>query len=153
MYGTTAWRDIQRQRDACRVHSGNRSLRHEPTGQSAIVVLGIVGIYSILTYVVSQRRREIGVRLALGATAGDVVRDGLLRAFTLTVTGLIVGTVAVWWLTRGLTELFVGVSPHDLGAFAGAALGFMLAALLAASIPAFRTTRVSPAVALTSASH
>jgi len=114
------------------------------------LVLGMIGIYSVLTYIVRQRRREIGVRLALGATRAHVLGDVLRRALALTVSGIALGSVAAWWLSRALAGLFVGVSPHDPGVFVGAALAFALAALAAASVPAFGTTRVSPMVALTS---
>jgi predicted permease len=114
------------------------------------LVLGMIGIYSVLTYIVRQRRREIGVRLALGATRAHVLGDVLRRALALTVSGIALGSVAAWWLSRALAGLFVGVSPHDPGVFVGAALAFALAALAAASVPAIGTTRVSPMVALTS---
>jgi putative ABC transport system permease protein len=114
------------------------------------LVLGMVGIYSVLTYVVRQRRREIGVRLALGATRAHVLGNVLRRALVLTMSGIALGSVAAWWLSRALAGLFVGVSPHDPGVFVGAALAFALSALAAASVPAIGTTRVSPLVALTS---
>jgi putative ABC transport system permease protein len=114
------------------------------------LVLGMVGIYSVLTYVVRQRRREIGVRLALGASRARVLGDVLRRALALTFAGIAVGSVAAWWLARALAGLFVGVSPHDPSVFIGAAAAFALSALAAASVPAFGTTRVSPMVALTS---
>ena len=114
------------------------------------LVLGAVGIYSVLAYIVSQRRREIAVRIALGASSMDVMSDVLRRALALTGIGIILGTVAAWMLTRMLASLFVGVSPHDPIIFVGAAAGFALVALVAAAVPAFRTTRVSPVVALTS---
>jgi ABC-type antimicrobial peptide transport system permease subunit len=74
----------------------------------------------------------------------------LKRTFVLTVVGLALGTGAAWMLTRALASLFVGVSPHDPGIFAAAAGLFALVALLAASVPAFRTTRVNAVVALNS---
>jgi putative ABC transport system permease protein len=114
------------------------------------LVLGMVGIYSVLAYIVSQRRREIGIRLALGATHAHVIGDVLRRALTLAGVGIACGSIAAWWLTRGLARLFVGVNPHDPTVFAGAALMFTLVALAAAAIPAFRSTRVSPTVALKS---
>ncbi len=114
------------------------------------LVLGMVGIYSVLAYVVSQRRREIAVRITLGATAGTVVRAVLRRALALAGAGIVVGSLAAWMLTRGLADLFLGVSPHDPLVFVGAAVIFALVALVAASIPALRTTRVNPVEALTS---
>jgi putative ABC transport system permease protein len=76
---------------------------------------------------------------------GDVIR----RALLLAGVGIASGSVLAWWLTRGLAGLFVGINPHDPVIFAGAALVFALVAVVAAAIPAFRTTRVSPTVALT----
>jgi len=112
------------------------------------LVLGVVGIYSVLTYVVSQRRREIAVRIALGASRSHVMGDVLRRALVLTGMGLALGASAAWVFTRVLAGLFLGVNPHDPGIFVGAAVAFALVALAAASVPAFRTTRVNPTAAL-----
>ncbi|HXB25014.1 MAG TPA: ABC transporter permease [Gemmatimonadaceae bacterium] len=112
------------------------------------LVLGVVGIYSVLAYVVAQRRREIGIRLALGATHGHVIANVLRHALALTGIGILLGSAAAWWVTRALSGLFLGVSPHDPAAFLGAAGLFTGVALLAASVPAFRTTRVNAAVVL-----
>jgi len=116
----------------------------------AALALGAVGIYSVLAYIVRQRRREIGIRIALGARNIDVMSEVLKRTVVLTVVGLALGTAAAWMLTRALASLFVGVSPHDPGIFAAAAGLFALVALLAASVPAFRTTRINAVVALNS---
>jgi putative ABC transport system permease protein len=113
------------------------------------LVLGVVGIYSVLAYVVAQRRREIGIRLALGATHGHVIANVLRHALLVTSIGVLFGSAAAWWVTRALSGLFLGVSPHDPAAFLGAAGLFTAIALLAASVPAFRATRVHPAVVLT----
>jgi putative ABC transport system permease protein len=112
------------------------------------LILGMVGIYSVLSYIVRQRRREIGLRLALGATRAHVIGDVLRHALLLAGAGIVSGSVVAWWLTRGLAGLFVGINPHDPIIFAGAALLFALVTVSAAVIPAFRTTRVSPTVAL-----
>jgi predicted permease len=114
------------------------------------LVLGAVGIYSVLAYIVTQRRREIAVRIALGASHRDVMSDVLRRALLLTGIGIVIGSAAAWMLTRALAGLFFGVSPHDPGVFVGAAVVFGLVALAAAFLPAFRTTRINPVVALTS---
>jgi putative ABC transport system permease protein len=112
------------------------------------LILGMVGIYSVLSYIVRQRRREIGLRLALGATHAHVIGDVLRHALLLAGAGIVSGSLVAWWLSRWLARLFVGVNPHDPTIFAGAALVFALVAVSAAAIPAFRTTRVSPMVAL-----
>jgi ABC-type antimicrobial peptide transport system permease subunit len=77
------------------------------------------------------------------------MRDVLRQALVLTGIGIALGTAASWMLTRELAGLFLGVSPHDPGIFVGAAVTFAVVALAAASVPAFRTTRVNPVVALT----
>jgi putative ABC transport system permease protein len=114
------------------------------------LVLGAVGIYSVLAYIVSQRKREIAVRIALGAGRTRVMVNVLRQATALTVIGIALGSGGAWLLTRALAGLFVGVSPHDPGIFVGAAALFAVVALVAASVPAFRTTRISPVVALAS---
>ena len=112
------------------------------------VILGAVGIYSVLAYIVSQRRREIAVRLALGAGRAQVVSDVLRHALALTAVGIAIGSLATWMLTRALASLFLGVSPHDPVIFVAAAGLFTVVALVAAAVPAFRTTRVNPVAAL-----
>jgi predicted permease len=114
------------------------------------LVLGMVGIYSVLAFVVGQRQREIAVRLALGARNVNVMTDVLRYALTLAAVGILLGMIAAWTLTRVLADLFLGVSPHDPMIFVGAAAAFAVIALVAASVPAFRTTRVNPVTALAS---
>jgi putative ABC transport system permease protein len=114
------------------------------------LILSVVGIYSVLAYIVAQDRREIGIRLALGARGTHVMGHVVRRGLMLTGAGLALGAATAWIVTRSLATLFVGVSPHDPTAFVGVALLFALVALLAASVPAFRTTRVDPVVALNS---
>ncbi len=114
------------------------------------LVLGAVGIYSVLAYVVSQRRREIAIRIALGAGQARVMGDVLWHALVLTSIGIALGSSSAWILPRVLARLFLGVNPHDPGIFIGAAATFAAVALVAAFVPAFRTTRISPVVALTS---
>ena len=117
---------------------------------SLALVLGAFGIYSVLAYIVGQRKREIGVRIALGAKSRHVMSDVLRRALTLTSLGIALGAGATWVVTRALASLFVGVRPHDPFIVAGVAGSFVLVALVAASVPAYRTTRVNPVVALSS---
>ena len=114
------------------------------------LILGTVGIYSVLAYIVAQRQRDIGVRRALGASRADVMTDVMRRAVALTGTGIVLGAAAEWASTSVLASLFLGVGAHDpiIYGLAAAALGAV--ALAAASVPAFQATRVDPVVALTS---
>ncbi len=114
------------------------------------LVLGSVGIYSVLAFTVAHRRRDIAVRIALGAGHSRVVLDVVRRALFLTFAGMMLGSAVAWGLARVLETLLLGVSPHDPVAFAGAAGLFALVATLAASLPALRTTRVNPVTVLTS---
>jgi predicted permease len=114
------------------------------------LVLGMLGIYSVLAYIVAQRRRDIAVRIALGAGQTRVIRDVLRRALGLAGAGIALGSGAAWLLTRVLASVFIGVKPHDPLIYAGAAGLFGVVALAAASIPAYRAARVDPVVALTS---
>ncbi len=114
------------------------------------LLLGAIGIYSVMAYSVTEKRREIGVRVALGASRGSVMSDVLRRALELAAVGIGLGSGVAWALSRVLANLIPGVSPHDPGIFLGAAGVFALVALAAASVPAFRATRVNPVVVLTS---
>ena len=110
--------------------------------------LGVVGIYGVISYVVAQRTREIGVRMAMGAEGGDVRGMVLRQAAGLAGLGVGVGLLASLALTRLMASLLYGVSPVDpltLGAVA-ATLGGV--AVLASWIPAWRASRVDPVVAL-----
>jgi putative ABC transport system permease protein len=112
------------------------------------LILGTVGIYSVLAYIVTQRRRDIGVRRALGASSANVMTDVIQRALALTGTGIVLGGAGAWAATSVLASLFVGVGPHDPIIYGAAAGALGMVALAAAGIPAFRATRVDPVVAL-----
>ncbi|HYL61718.1 MAG TPA: ABC transporter permease [Candidatus Methylomirabilis sp.] len=112
------------------------------------LALGIIGIYGVISYSVSQRRREIGIRLALGAQGGDVLQMVLSHGAKMTLIGVSVGIGAAWGLTRLMSSLLFGVTAHDPLTFAVVAAVLMLAALMACYIPARRATRVDPLVAL-----
>lgn len=112
------------------------------------LVLASVGLYGVMAYAVTERTHEIGVRMALGAQAGDVLRLVLVRGIVLTVTGLIIGLVLSYGLAILLSSLVFGVSPTDLTTFGAVAGMLILVALAATYIPARRATHVDPLLAL-----
>ncbi|MGD8321324.1 MAG: ABC transporter permease [Gemmatimonadota bacterium] len=110
--------------------------------------LGAVGIYGVISYVVSQRTREIGVRMAMGAESADVSRMVLRQAGVLAAMGVVVGLVAAGGLTRLMASLLYGVSPMDPVTFGAVAAALAVIALVASWVPAWRASRVDPVVAL-----
>lgn len=108
------------------------------------LILAAVGIYGIMSYLVTQRTKETGVRMALGARQGDVLRGIVREAMVMAVSGLLVGALAAFWLTRLIKSLLFGVAAADLTIFFGAALVICLSALLASFMPAWRATRIQP---------
>ncbi|PYT79749.1 MAG: permease [Acidobacteria bacterium] len=111
-------------------------------------VLAAVGIYGVMSYAVSQRTQEIGVRMALGAQAGNVRSMILMQTFKLTAAGVVIGLAGAFVVARFLTSLLFGVGTHDPITFLGVALLLILVALVAAYVPAHRAMRVDPIVAL-----
>jgi putative ABC transport system permease protein len=112
--------------------------------------LAAIGIYGVVSEAVNQRTREIGVRMALGADAEDVVRMVMRRSLALAVIGIAVGLGASLYLTRVLQSLLFGVKATDAAAFAGAGAVLLGVALFAAYLPARRASRIDPAVVLRS---
>lgn len=112
------------------------------------LVLGAVGIYGIVSYSVTQRTHEIGIRMALGAQAGNVLSLIMKNGFALVLTGIMIGVGGALMLTRFLTTLLFGVTPTDRGTFVFVSLIFFVIAMVASLIPALRATRVDPLVAL-----
>jgi putative ABC transport system permease protein len=108
------------------------------------LLLGIVGIYGVLSYAVMQRRREVGVRLALGAAPRTVKRMFVYRGMILSGVGIAVGVVVAAGLTRLMSSLLFGVTPVDAATFAAAAGVLLVAALAASYIPARRAAAVDP---------
>jgi putative ABC transport system permease protein len=108
------------------------------------LLLASVGIYGVLAYSVSQRTREIGIRIALGATGGDVARLVLRQGLLLASAGVVIGAGAAFALTRWMESLIYGVSPTDPVTFTSVALLLVGIALLASYVPARRAVRVDP---------
>jgi putative ABC transport system permease protein len=116
----------------------------------ASVCLAAVGIFGVLSYLVSERTREIGIRMALGARQRTIFRDVLAVAGSLVAIGSVLGLVGGVALTRWIRGLLFEVSPADPLTLAAATLALVVVALLAALIPARRATRVNPVIALRS---
>ena len=112
------------------------------------VLLAAIGIYGVMAYAVAQRTREIGIRMALGASGGSVMRLVLRRAFVLIAVGLALGVSAALGLTRFLESQLYEVSPTDAPTFTVVTMGLVIIAVAATLIPAWRAVRVDPTVAL-----
>jgi len=112
------------------------------------LVLAAVGIYSVMAYNVIERTREIGIRMALGAGRGEVLRLTLVRGMALTLSGVGLGIAGAWALTRFLSTVLYGVKPTDPATFVVVSFILTSAACLATYIPARRAARVDPMVAL-----
>jgi len=111
-------------------------------------LIATCGIYGLMAYAVTQRRREIGVRMALGADRRDVFRLVLTRALRIVVAGVIVGLAGAAGVTRVLQSFLFGVTPTDPIAFTVVTLLLMAVGLMAAWLPARRATRIDPCAAL-----
>jgi putative ABC transport system permease protein len=112
------------------------------------VVLTAIGIYGVIAYSVAQRTHEMGVRMALGAARGDVMRLVLSESIGIAAAGVALGVAGAALLTRMMSSLLFGVTAQDPLTY-GAGAGLLLAvAILASYIPARRATRVEPATAL-----
>ena len=108
----------------------------------------MIGIYGVISYSVVQRTHEIGVRMALGAAPGDVMRLILGQGAMLAMVGIVFGLAGALALTRFLRSLLFEIKPNDPTTFMGVAILLMIVALLACYIPARRAMRVDPMVAL-----
>lgn len=112
------------------------------------LVLSMIGLYGVITYLVAQRTQEIGVRMALGADRGDILRLVMRRSLRLIVSGTAFGLLAALAVTRVLSSLLYSIGPHDPFTFVLVTLMLILVALVATLIPARSATRVDPIVAL-----
>ena len=113
----------------------------------ALVIAG-VGVFGVLSYNVAQRRREIGVRAALGAQPRDIIRLTVGQGVLMASAGLVVGLAAAFWLVKYLEGLLWGVSARDPLSYAAVPLVLLLATVIACWVPARRAARIDPLTAL-----
>jgi putative ABC transport system permease protein len=129
--------------------AGSRAMGRLLTVFSAVALfLSAIGIFGVMSFSVVQRLREIGIRMALGAKAGDVVRMVSRQGLNLTLIGVALGLVAAFGLTRLMASILYGVSPADPVTFGGVAVFLVGVSFLATWIPAQRATRVDPVIVL-----
>ena len=114
------------------------------------LLISVVGVFGVLSFIVAQRTKELGIRLALGASASGVRRLVVGRALTLAAGGLALGTAGALVLTKAMTSLLFQVRPTDPGTMISVGAGLLVMAVLASYIPARRATRIDPLTALRS---
>jgi ABC-type antimicrobial peptide transport system permease subunit len=112
------------------------------------LLLASLGLYGVLSYAVTQRTNEIGLRLALGATSGDILRSFGKRGMALTLAGLVIGLVLAAIAARSMTALLYGYRPDYFPTAAAVAVILMAVAALACFVPARRASRIDPMTAL-----
>ena len=150
------WIAISRSRTCARWTTSSISKSPDHKQQTALLgafaalalLLASLGIYGVLSYSVTQRTREIGVRVALGASRGDVTRMVVERGIALTAIGIAIGTGVALAVTRSMSKLLVGVKAADPAIYVAVAALLSIVALVACYIPAARAARVDPIVAL-----
>ena len=142
--------EVQTMTELARLSYWDKRLYGLLFGSFAIIALLLagIGVYGVMSYAVSQRTHEIGVRVALGAQLRDVLSMVVRRGVVLTVTGLMIGLIGAFALTRVLSGVLFGVSPTDPASYVGISLLLFAVALVASYVPARRAARVEPAVAL-----
>jgi ABC-type antimicrobial peptide transport system permease subunit len=117
------------------------------------MLLACVGIYGVMAYGVTRRTSEIGVRMALGAAPGDVVRMVLREAVWLALSGIGIGLPLAFWLTRLTGSFLFGLQPNDPGVLGAAGTSLLLVCALAGWLPASRAARIDPNTALRHEQH
>jgi predicted permease len=118
------------------------------TAACIALVLGVIGIYGVTSYIVSQRTSEIGLRLALGAAPGGVASMIVRQGAAVAVGGIVAGLATAFALTRLMSSILYGVNPHDPAVFAATTFVLMAIAVLACWVPARRAARLNPLEAL-----
>ena len=111
-------------------------------------LLATLGLYGVISYMVARRRKEIGVRIALGADRGRVIRLVLREAVLLLVVGLGIGALLAFWAGRAAATLLFGLKPYDPVSMLGAMVALSIVALASSFLPARRAAAVEPMVAL-----
>jgi putative ABC transport system permease protein len=112
------------------------------------LLLATLGIYGVIAFLVTERTRELGIRIALGATAATVVRLVVSRGLLLAVGGIVLGGLGAIAATRGIQSLLFGVTALDLPTFAAVAVVLGAVAAAASWIPARRAARIDPVIAM-----
>jgi putative ABC transport system permease protein len=112
------------------------------------LLLASIGLYGVMSFVVAQRTREIGIRIALGATPCRVVALFLRQGLHLVVVGIVIGVAGGAAISRLLAAVLVDLSPLDPLAFGGVSMGLTIVAMLAICLPVRRATKVDPMIAL-----
>jgi putative ABC transport system permease protein len=112
------------------------------------LALAVIGIYGVLAYSVAQRQHELGIRMALGADAADILRLVVRQGMVLAASGVVIGLIAALLLTQLMSSLLYKVGTHDVATFILAPLLFLAVALLTSYVPARRATKVDPIEAM-----
>jgi putative ABC transport system permease protein len=112
------------------------------------LMLAAVGLYGVVSYTATQRTHEVGIRMALGAQRGDVLRLILRQGLGLSIAGVVIGLICALGVTRLLTHLIPSVEPGDPLTLTAVSALLLSVALLASFLPAWRATKVDPLVAL-----
>jgi putative ABC transport system permease protein len=112
------------------------------------LLLAMTGVYGVTSYTVAERMHEVGIRMALGAGKRDVLRLFIGHGMELVLSGVVIGLIGAFALTRVMTSLLFGVSAADALTFATVSIGLTATALLACYLSALRATKVDPIIAL-----
>ena len=112
------------------------------------LLLATTGIYGVLSYSMSRRTAEIGLRVALGASSGGILRMSIAQGMRPVLAGLALGAAGAWWVSRYFTALLFGIQPFDAPTYSGVASLLLATALIACYLPGRRAMRIDPSVAL-----